>query len=320
MYTVAVTPILVGSTAAYADTHSLSLWTLFVFLTAAVAIIAWLNLTNDVFDFDTGIDVHKQESVVNLCGATRSARNFILLISSVFLIAAFGALATLSSTDGAFDATILAVISVAVTGGYMYQGPPFRLGYYGLGEPICFVTWAISVAAAYYSQISATTQSQISIMQQYPTLSARLLYLNDMFWSRQYSLGGAAFLVAAPTATILFCSHFHQLEDDEKAGKKSPIVRLGTYNASIVLQLILVLFFALQTIFFVLGMVPLEPFALTLLSLPQARQLAVFVSKNHTEPEKVRVAKYYAVKFHFIHGMLLSIGYILTARDVFALG
>lgn len=30
------------------------------------------------------------------------------------------------------------------------------------------------------------------------------------------------------TTTILFCSHFHQIEGDQSSGKMSPLVRLGT--------------------------------------------------------------------------------------------
>jgi len=92
MYTVAITPILVGSMAAYAETTFLSIPTLLTFLGAAIAIIAWLNLTNDVFDFDTDIDVNKKESIVNLCGANRKARNLILTVACLFLVIAFAAL------------------------------------------------------------------------------------------------------------------------------------------------------------------------------------------------------------------------------------
>lgn len=38
----------------------------------------------------------------------------------------------------------------------------------------------------------------------------------------------ASVLVGLTTATILFCSHFHQMAGDKAAGKKSPIVRLGS--------------------------------------------------------------------------------------------
>lgn len=41
-------------------------------------------------------------------------------------------------------------------------------------------------------------------------------------------LATAALLVGLTTTSILFCSHFHQIEGDTAAGKKSPLVRLGT--------------------------------------------------------------------------------------------
>lgn len=307
MYTVAVTPILVGSAAAYAELRAGSAPTAAVFLLAAVAIIAWLNLTNDVFDFDTGIDVNKKESIVNLCGGNRAARNSILAVANVFLAAAFAALASLSFTDGLFDATVLVVIAAAVAAGYMYQGPPFRLGYYGLGEPICFVTWVLGVCAAYYAQTRAVTHEVI-------TDSSRAAYLlGDVLWARDRYLGAAAVLVALPTTIILFCSHFHQGDDDRRAGKKSPIVRLGTERASRVLQAALLTLFVLEALFLLDARIPFEPIALSLFAIPAARELASFVRANHSVPERVRTAKYYAVKFHFMHGVGLALGFCINA-------
>lgn len=315
MYTVAVTPVLVGSLAAYAETGALSLRVLLTFLSAAIAIIAWLNLTNDVFDFDTGVDKNKRESVVNLCGGTRRARNAVLAIASVFLTAAFAMLALLCSLDGQFDATVLAVIGVGVMGGYMYQGPPFRLGYYGLGEPICFFAWAISVAAAFYSQLRLHASFQKLLMSETNAVSHRVSFLLlDLLWSRDHYLGAAALLVATPTTIILLCSHFHQVEDDLRAGKRSPIVRLGTKNGVIVLELSLVLFLFLEFYLHGIGMIPSQPFYISLLSIPYALELANFVRRNHEVPEAVRPAKYYAVKFHFVHGCLVSFGFLLAGQ------
>ncbi|CDF35103.1 unnamed protein product [Chondrus crispus] len=288
MYTVAITPILVGSLAAHAETGFLSLRTLCHFLLSAVLIIAWLNITNDVFDYDAGIDGNKPESIVNLCGATRTARNTLFLIANVILAAGFACLAKLSKTGGQFDPTVPALISVAVAGGYVYQGPPFRLSHYGLGEPICFVTWTIS-------------------------LSARMRYvLQELLFSSHHYLLAAAFLVATPTALILLCSHFHQLDDDKLAGKRSPIVRLGTLRASILLEAALFAFMSAHSVFYGMGMLPVRPFFLSLLAIPSGVKLGAFVRKNHQTPHAVRPAKYHAVRFHFVHGILISIGFWLT--------
>lgn len=38
-------------------------------------------------------------------------------------------------------------------------------------------------------------------------------------------------LVGITTTVILFCSHWHQIQGDIKAGKMSPLVKLGTQKA-----------------------------------------------------------------------------------------
>jgi 2-carboxy-1,4-naphthoquinone phytyltransferase len=68
MYSVAIVPILLGTTIAYRDTGICDRSILITFVTSAILILAWLNLSNDVFDADTGIDKNKVESIVNLTG------------------------------------------------------------------------------------------------------------------------------------------------------------------------------------------------------------------------------------------------------------
>ena len=56
MYSVAVMPIILGTAVAFAETQTYQLSVLITFLSAAILILAWENLSNDVFDSDTGID------------------------------------------------------------------------------------------------------------------------------------------------------------------------------------------------------------------------------------------------------------------------
>ena len=49
----------------------------------------------------------------------------------------------------------------------------------------------------------------------------------------------SALLVGLTTTSILFCSHFHQIEGDTAAGKMSPLVRLGTQRGYEVQRLII---------------------------------------------------------------------------------
>lgn len=316
MYTVAITPMVVGSLAYYVDGKQFEIVPLFTLLFMSITIIAWLNICNDVFDFDAGIDENKPESIVNLCGATQRARNSLLLLAFTFLGCSFYALASLCRTALIFDRVPLVLMSLAIFGGYAYQSPPFRLGYYGLGEPIAFVTWILGVISAYYTQLCADTEAHRRLISRFPSVLQRLQYiLTKVFPSHSFTLLPAAILVAYPTAVILFCSHFHQEDDDRRAGKKSPIVRLGVKRADQVLSLALIVFAALHPFFYFIGALPWQALCLCLLTLPRMFHLATFVNKRVSIPSTLRGCKYIAVRLHFIHGMLLSIGLYVAGNN-----
>ncbi|MFN5515300.1 MAG: 2-carboxy-1,4-naphthoquinone phytyltransferase [Cyanobacteriota bacterium] len=278
MYTVAVIPISVGSAAAYGVSGQGSLPIFALFLLAAIAIIAWINLSNDVFDADTGIDVNKAHSVVNLTGN----RRLVFWLSNAFLVLGLGGVLAITALQR--DFTVLGLILVCCALGYSYQGPPFRLGYLGLGEIICFLTFGPgAVSAAYYSQ----SQS----------LSPALLF--------------PALFVGLSTSIILFCSHFHQVEDDLAAGKRSPIVRLGTARGAAVLIAALILLFLLPVGAVLLGLAPVTAL-LTLLSLPFALQLGQKIQRERDKPALVSNSKFIAVNLHFFSGLLLALGYLFA--------
>jgi len=275
MYTVAVVPVTVGSAVAYGATGQWRGGIFTIFLLSAIAIIAWINLSNDVFDSDTGIDVRKAHSVVNLTGN----RNLVFWLSNFFLAMGLGGIISLGVL--AQDWTVLLLIALAVFLGYTYQGPPFRLGYLGLGELICLITFGpLAIAAAYYSQ-SQTFGGDIII----PSI-----------------------FVGVSTAIILFCSHFHQVEDDLAAGKKSPIVRLGTQKGFQVLAVAVISLYIIMAIGVLLNLAPWQSL-LVLASLPWAWQLIRHVGQYHDQPDQVSNCKFIAVNLHFISGILLAAGY-----------
>jgi 2-carboxy-1,4-naphthoquinone phytyltransferase len=167
--------------------------------------------------------------------------------------------------------------------GYTYQGPPFRFGYRGWGEIICFVCFGpLAVSAAFYSQ--AKTFSWTALL--------------------------ASAIVGAITSLVLFCSHFHQVEDDIAAGKRSPIVRLGTALAAKLLPLICGSIYALTLLCMALGIFPVWT-GLVFTSLPVAIKLCTWVMQHHDRPELVSNSKFIAVGLHFWSGICLGIGFIL---------
>ncbi|PSN17895.1 2-carboxy-1,4-naphthoquinone phytyltransferase [filamentous cyanobacterium CCP5] len=278
MYSVAAMPILVGSAVAYYETRQFSWLICLVFVLSAVLILAWENLSNDVFDSETGIDVNKPHSLVNL---TRN-KSLIFAIGNLCLLMGISGILAIAWWQR--DPTVLGIILICCLLGYCYQGPPFRLGYRGLGEPLCFLSFGpLGVGAAYYSQTAT--------------------------WSLTSQLAGV--VVGITTTLVLFCSHFHQVEEDLAAGKRSPIVRLGTGLGSWLVPCFCAI--ALFTIAAAIGsgIFPLGTL-IALGSIITAVRLSRHVKQFHAIPERISNAKFFAIGFHFWSGLLLTIGFTLA--------
>jgi 1,4-dihydroxy-2-naphthoate octaprenyltransferase len=282
MYSVAVTPIWVGSAIAFAETHRLNGAIFTIFLLAAILIVAWSNLSNDVFDAETGIDVNKPHSLVNLT----QNKPLIFWIGNLLLLLGISGIVSISLIQR--DWTVVGLVLLCCALGYVYQGPPFRLGYHGWGEILCFFAYGpLAVSAVYYSQAQGWSLTNLT----------------------------ASVVIGITTSLILFCSHFHQVKDDLAAGKRSPIVRLGTARGAQVLPWLGGSIYAIIVIGVILGIFPLWTI-LVFASVPLALQLCRHVSTYHDQPESVSNCKFIAVTLHFWSGLLLGIGFILGQLGV----
>ena len=277
MYSVAVMPVWIGTAIAFAETKTTHIAIFSTFLLASIFILAWMNLSNDVFDSETGIDTNKHHSLVNLTGN----KALIYWAGNSFL--ALGILGVLAIAWWQQDLTILGIVLLGCALGYSYQGPPFRLGYQGVGEIICFVCFGpLAVSAAYYSQTHS--------------------------WSITSLI--ASIIIGITTSLILFCSHFHQVKDDLAAGKRSPIVRLGTARGAQLIPWFCGIHYALTLVFIFLGQFPIWTL-LIFASLPFAIKLSLHVQSYHNQPEQVSNCKFIAVALHFWSGLFLGLGFVL---------
>ncbi|NJK63553.1 MAG: 2-carboxy-1,4-naphthoquinone phytyltransferase [Synechococcaceae cyanobacterium SM2_3_1] len=278
MYSVAIMPIWVGSMMAFARSGQIRPYLFGMFLLSAILILAWANISNDVFDAETGVDEHKYHSLVNLTGR----KTLVFWVGNGFLLA--GLLGIVWITWIQKDLTVLFLILAACGMGYLYQGPPFRLGYQGLGELLCFIAFGpLAVSAAYYSQMQS--------------------------WS--WMTLPSAILLGLITSLILFCSHFHQIEDDRAVGKLSPVVRLGTARAAGLIPWICGSLFGMTILFMGLGWLPWAGL-LCFVSLPWAYQLSQLLIHDHDQPQRIQDSKFIAVKVHFWFSLLLGAGYAIA--------
>src|SRR3712207_3648871 len=112
MYSVAIIPIWVGTAVAYAETRILNGAIFSTFLMSAILIIAWLNLSNDVFDSETGVDKNKAHSVVNLTGN----KPLIFALSNLFLAAGILGICAIAWWER--DFTVIGIVLLCCALGY----------------------------------------------------------------------------------------------------------------------------------------------------------------------------------------------------------
>ncbi|KAK8562755.1 hypothetical protein V6N13_018683 [Hibiscus sabdariffa] len=286
IYSVALVPLTVGGAAAYLQTGLFSARRYIVLLVSSVLIITWLNLSNDVYDFDTGADKNKKESVVNLVGS----RTGPLIAAYLSLDLGFTGLSWVSIDAGSMSSLFL--LACAIFCGYVYQCPPFRLSYQGLGEPLCFAAFGPFATTAFYLLLGSTS---------------------GIFLPLTRTVLSASLLVGLTTSLILFCSHFHQIEEDIAVGKMSPLVKMGTERGSMVVKASVV---TLYSLLFALGLfqtLPITCIFLCALTLPIGKLVVNFVKENHKDKGKIFMAKYYCVRLHALFGAAMTAG-LVSAR------
>ncbi|WP_115016179.1 2-carboxy-1,4-naphthoquinone phytyltransferase [Synechococcus sp. UW140] len=287
MYSVAVMPVLLAAGWRLAEGHSVR-WSQAVgFLVAAVLLLLWENLSNDLFDAETGVDERgKPHSVVALLGRKPPVRSlaWLALLLGLFLMLL---LALRSSV------AVLGLVAISCAIGYVYQGPPFRLGYLGLGEPLCWLAFGPFATAAALLVLAPAANG----VEQLP-----------IPWGTALMLGSGP---ALATSLVLFCSHFHQVEEDAAHGKRSPVVRLGTARAAALIPCFVAGTLALEWIPVVQGQWPLTAL-LGALGLPAGAALIRLLRQHHHEPERIQHSKFLALRFQALNGLGFSAGLAIS--------
>ena len=280
LYSVAIMPVILSAGWKFGNSGNIRLGQFIGFLVASILILVWENLTNDLFDDETGVDKYKFHSVVALTGnkttVSRVAYFSLFLGLIIILILALNS-----------KITVLFLVLVCCLLGYLYQGPPFRLGYKGLGEPLCWIAFGPLATAA--ALIVITPKSDLGTIP----------------WDTALIVGAGP---AMATTLVLFCSHFHQIYQDAAVGKKSPLVVLGTNRAANFLPWLVCLIFLLELLPVLNGLWP-KTAIFCLISLPSGINLIKLTKKYHNKPNLIKNSKFSALRFQTINGLSLSIGF-----------
>jgi 1,4-dihydroxy-2-naphthoate octaprenyltransferase len=110
---------------------------------------------------------------------------------------------------------------------------------------------------------------------------------------------------------VLFCSHFHQVDEDAAHGKRSPVVRLGTGTAARLVPWMIALTLAFEWAPVLAGQWPLTAL-LGVIGLPPGRALIALLRDHHREPDRIAGSKFLALRFQALNGLGLAVGLALA--------
>ena len=155
------------------------------------------NFANDYFDFVKGADSAARVGPRRAVAAGLISPARMLFATWLVLGAAF-AVGLLLVRDGGWVLLPIGIVSIACA--IAYTGGPFPLGYNGLGDVFVFVFFGlVAVGVTFFVQVGTVTPDAISA-------------------------GAAIGLLAA---NILVANNYRDAETDERAGKKTLVVRFG---------------------------------------------------------------------------------------------
>jgi 1,4-dihydroxy-2-naphthoate polyprenyltransferase len=270
----AISPVLVGTAAAYADTESIIWWRAGAALVVALALQVGVNYANDYSDGVRGTDARR-------AGPLRLTASGVAAPAAVrnAAVAAFGIAAVAGiALAVAVDLRLLAVGIACIAAAALYTGGPRPYGYSGLGEVAVLVFFGfVATAGSAYVQLERVPASAL--------------------W------GGLA--VGLLACAILLANNIRDIDGDRASGKRTLAVRTGVRAAR-------VLFAACVAAAFVavVAVGVLEPPSLIALAAIPLAVVPVRVVVTRRDPPSLVAALVGTARLQLAVAVLLSVGLV----------
>jgi 1,4-dihydroxy-2-naphthoate polyprenyltransferase len=272
----AISPVLVGTAAAYADTDTVIWWRAAAALVVALGLQVGVNYANDYSDGVRGTDTKR-------AGPLRLTASGIAAPAAVRNAAAlaFGVAAVVGLALAiAVDLRLLVVGALAIAAAVLYTGGPRPYGYSGLGE----------VAVLVFFGFVATAGSAYVQQERVPAAA---------WWG--------AVAVGLLACGILLANNIRDVDADRVAGKRTLAVRTGVSTARLLFAGCVSGAFAAVAVVGVL-----YPTALiALAALPLALQPVRLVMTRRDPPSLV-AALVGTARLEIVVAVLLSLGLIAS--------
>jgi 1,4-dihydroxy-2-naphthoate octaprenyltransferase len=217
-----IAPIILGTAVALHESGFHALTALMAMLTAVLLQIA-ANFANDALDFRRGADTAERTGPTRITSSGFVTPETVLRATGVVL-----ALATVSGLylvwRGGWPFLVLGIAALICA--VAYTGGPFPLAYLGLGEVFVFLFFGpIAVTGTAYLQTRDLTALSLA----------------------------AAIPPGAMAIAILVVNNLRDLEQDERAGKRTIAVRIGRRNTQFEYGIMLQIALAMPFAFWIVG-------------------------------------------------------------------
>lgn len=191
-----ISPVLIGSAFAFRESK-FTFWIFLCTMLFGIFIQVGTNLANDYFDAQKGADNKNRKGPVRVTQAGLIPPNRVRLAFIITFLAALLIAIPLAIVGGPL---IWIFMVLSITFGYLYTGGPIPLAYIGLGEVFVLIFFG-------------------------PVACLGSYYLQTLSWNFQvFSLGMGLGLIST---ALLVVNNLRDIDEDEKAGKKTLAVRFG---------------------------------------------------------------------------------------------
>ncbi len=299
LYTITVLlPCAVGGVVAWQEGFAFD-WTLMILiLLGAMFANIGTNFTNDYFDYKSGVDkidegrVYKKGSEVlydnpeaNDASADGSSLNFFS--PATILVSALASFAITFAIGMYFVFYVnWLILPIGVAGillGYFYTAPPFKFGYRGLGDLICFLGNGPLPVIGTYLLFTGTASATVVL---------------------------ASVVVGLLVTAIVYIGNVPDAEADAKVGKKTVSVRLGRKAVKKLAPAYYIAIYALIILGAALGLFPVWTI-LSLLALPIVIQIIKITREHYDDIPKFAPSILKTVKTFALSTILFATGFII---------
>ncbi len=279
-FTASVTPVLVGSAAAYYDGVFRPLLFL-ITLAAAVSIHAATNLINDYYDHLRGVDADQPIGPSGVIQQGRLSPRAVRT-GALSLFALSGVLGLWLIAFRGWPIVVIGALSIAA--GYAYTGGPLPLGYLGLGDVVVFLFMGLlAVVGTYFVQTGAVSAAAV--------------------W--------AALPVAALVDAILVVNNLRDFDNDRAKGKRTLATFIGVGATRLHYAGMLLCSYAAVVAGILLGALP-PAAAVVAVTLPLAARVWNVVRTESDPRLLTRAALRGTAGLHFATGTLLALAFVVS--------